>query len=156
MRLTLYLVAVLTAASVFAASQNPELSPLGLWLPKKKDTAVRIQQCGDTLCGYIEWLRADVEQVTPEGEPLCNTKVLWGFEQSTRDANLWKGGKIYRADEGDVFSGRLNAVNNDQLELRGYVGLPMFGKSYRLTRADPAEHPSCSATPLNKSEAVNE
>lgn len=119
--------------------------PDGLWLTKKQDTAVRIEACGKALCGYISWLRPDVEQLTPEGKPLCNTRVLWDFVQDASHPELWKGGKIYKADDGDVFSGRITVRDRDAIELRGYLGLPIIGKSYRLTRVSDSRYPPCSS-----------
>ena len=119
--------------------------PYGLWLPKKKDVAVRIEKCGESLCGYISWLRPDVEQTTPDGKPLCNMKVLWDFNQDTRHPNLWKRGRIYKADDGDVFSGRIKVLSADKIEMRGYIWLPVIGKSYVLTRAQESQYPPCSS-----------
>lgn len=136
---------ILAAFQTAVAQNNDNSFPAGLWLTKKQDTAVRIEPCGNALCGYISWLRPDVEQVTPEGEPLCNTRVLWDFVQDASRPELWKGGKIYKADEGDVFSGRITVRGADAIELRGYVGLPFIGKSYRLTRVPETQYPHCTS-----------
>lgn len=135
----------LVSFQVAVAQKNTASFPDGLWLTKKKDTAVRIEPCGKALCGYISWLRPDVDQVTPDGKPLCDTRVLWDFVQDTSHPDVWKGGKIFRANKGKVYSGRITVHGPDAIELRGYLGLPFIGKSYRLTRVRETSYPPCSS-----------
>lgn len=148
MRLFLFLLmacyTVYAPSAVATDSDNTEF-PSGLWLTKKMDTAVRIEACGNLLCGYISWLRPDVAQMTPDGMPLCNHKVLWGFEKDTAHPDLWKGGTILRANEGKTYSGRLRFRGPDEIELRGYLGVPLVGKTYTLTRARESQYPQCSS-----------
>lgn len=148
MRLYIFLI----AASIFiyiqqvpAAQSENTLFPGGLWLTKKKDTAVHIQPCGKALCGYISWLRPDVDQVTPDGKPLCNLRVLWDFTRDAAHPDVWKDGKIFRANKGKVYSGRITVHGADAIELRGYLVLPIIGKSYRLTRVTESRYPPCSS-----------
>ena len=128
------------------AAQNGNAGfPVGLWLTKKKDTAVRIEPCGESLCGYISWLRPDVDHVTRDGKPLCNTRVLWDFVQDASHPDVWKDGKIFKANKGDVYSGRITVRGPDALVLRGYLGIPLIGKSYTLKRVAESEYPHCSS-----------
>lgn len=143
--------AFLTAACIFlctyqALGAQKEITgfPGGLWLPKKKDVAMRIEKCGKSLCGYISWLRQDVEKMTPDGKPMCNLKVLWDFQQDDRHPDTWKDGKIYKADKGEVYSGRLQVLSAEEIELRGFLWVPVIGKSYLLNRAQNSEYPPCS------------
>lgn len=140
------LIGITMATSQAMAVQNVDTEfPGGLWLPKKKDVGVRIEPCGDALCGYVSWLRADVKRLTPEGKPLCNLKVLWGFKQNPRDPEAWNNGKIYKADKGEIYSGRIRVRDTDKIELRGYMWLPVIGKSYVLTRVEESSYPPCSS-----------
>ncbi|MEX2525890.1 MAG: DUF2147 domain-containing protein [Gammaproteobacteria bacterium] len=118
--------------------------PAGFWISEKKDTVVRIEPCGDALCGYISWVHPDEEQLTPAGEPLCEQKVLWGFEESSSEQGFWRGGRIYRADKDKEYSGRIRVQNDDEIEVHGYIGLPFLGKTYTLTRVRESEYPSCT------------
>jgi len=138
----LFLVLALDGGVCAAAGDGPD--PAGLWLTKKKDSAVHIERCGDSLCGYVAWLRPDVEHVTPKGEPICGQKVLWGFKQSRSNASLWEGGHIYKADDDKKYDGSIRMLDADRLKLHGYVFLPFLGKSYTLTRTTPEEYPPCS------------
>jgi len=119
------------------------LDPEGAWLTEKQDTVVKIEQCGDSLCGYIDWIHPGEEQFTASGVPLCNQKVLWDFEPSGTDGKLWESGRIYRPDKDKHYTGRIRVLTDETLLLRGYIGLPILGKSYTLTRVDPDEYSSC-------------
>lgn len=128
-----------------AAGADGEQGPEGLWLTKKKDSAVRIERCGESLCGYVAWLRPDVEQVTPGGDPICGQKVLWGFRQSRTNAALWQGGHIYKADDDKKYDGSIKVLDAGRLKLHGYLILPFLGKSYTLSRVSETDYPPCEA-----------
>ena len=128
---------------VLPAAADDTGDPAGLWLTGKKDTVVRIEHCDDSLCGYIVWLRPDVEQTTPGGAPLCGQKVLWGVRQSSSDPSLWEGGHIYKADDDKEYDAWVRLREDGKLRLRAYIVLPFLGKSYTLTRTTEAEHPPC-------------
>lgn len=146
-----------SAAGLLPESDAPAgVEPVGLWLTAKQDTAVRIEQCGEALCGHIAWIHPAEEQVTPNGEPLCGQKVLWGFERSSVEPGLWHGGHIYRADKDKKYSGRIRLLDTDTIKLRGYIGLPFLGKSYKLKRVREADYPSCDATAARLGELSDE
>lgn len=140
--LVLFLLSVGTALP----AMDGKSFPAGFWISEKKDTVVRIEPCGDSLCGYISWLHPDEEQTTPQGEPLCEQKVLWGFEESSSKQGFWRGGRIYRADKDKEYSGRIRVQNDDEIEVHGYIGLPFLGKTYNLTRVRETDYPACEVT----------
>jgi uncharacterized protein (DUF2147 family) len=79
--------------------------------------------------------------------PLTGLKLMQGF---TRDGSEWKGGGIYDPDEGKTYkaTARLADKNPDLLLLRGYVGVPLFGRTEEWTRAAPADAAACREPPL--------
>ncbi len=65
-----------------------------------------------------------------EGEnkdkPIIGLKVLWGMEPTGN--NQWGNGQLLDAETGKVYSGKMTlADNNNELDLRGYVLMSMFG-----------------------------
>ena len=118
----------LPAGLVFASDA---IDPQGYWLSKKKDVVIDIQHCEDKLCGYIYWIKEDEQQHdinNPDealrGRSMCGIKVLWDMTQSSSQPNKWKGGRIYKADDGEFFSAQIEMVSDDIMELRGYIGMP--------------------------------
>lgn len=144
---------VFLSGAATAANETGKKDLTGLWLTKKKDTVVEIRYCNDnSLCGRIHWLAPDVVQkdsANPDKSlrqrPLCGIRVLWGFQQNNNNPALWEHGKIYKADDGETFRASLRLTEPDKLKLRGYVALPIFGKSHVLTRTDAQSYPDCAA-----------
>ena len=49
----------------------------------------------------------------------------------------WEGGDILDAANGKVYRVRLTpAADNKSMEVRGYIGLPMLGRSQKWIRAE--------------------
>ncbi|MDA1101294.1 MAG: DUF2147 domain-containing protein [Proteobacteria bacterium] len=49
-------------------------------------------------------------------------------------ANIWDNGAIYDPEDGEVHACALTLLDSDTLKLRGYVGVPLFGKTQTWTR----------------------
>ena len=121
----------------------------GLWLTENHRSVIKIENCGDRLCGHIFWIikggmatdRKNPDQ-TQRSRPMCGLKLLWGFEAD--DAAHWSGGRIYKADDGDTYHATIEALSADRLKLRGYVGIPLFGASQTWTRVSAADYPPCA------------
>ncbi|MAM35273.1 MAG: hypothetical protein CMH28_09380 [Micavibrio sp.] len=122
----------------------------GFWLTQNERSVVETFKCNEGLCGKIHWIieggmTSDSENpdVSLRNRPLCNLGILWGFSQNPNNPNVWEGGKIYKADDGDTYSATLSVKDANTLFVRGYVGLPIFGKSQTWTRVSPANYPAC-------------
>jgi uncharacterized protein (DUF2147 family) len=88
----------------------------------------------------------------PEPDPVCEQcpgdkrnapveglEILWGFESSRR-AGEWTGGELLDPENGRVYRGRLRVQDEgDRLEVRGFIGSPMFGRSQLWERAPTFE-----------------
>lgn len=123
----------------------------GLWLTQNERAAISIEACEDgaSLCGKIAWIIDGGMQVDEKNEdtalrarPLCGLRILYGFHQG-KEPNEWLDGKIYKADDGDVYNASVTLVDTNRLRLRGYVGIPLFGKTQMWKRVDQADYPVC-------------
>jgi len=134
---------VLAAAAVVltgggAAAQGANL--LGRWLTEGGKSHVQIYQCGPHLCGRIAWLRepsmADgrpkVDLRNPDqskrAQPIIGLMMLWNMAKAS-DPNEWEGGRIYNPEDGETYKSTLKLRPDGKLEVRGYVGVSLFGKS---------------------------
>lgn len=54
----------------------------------------------------------------------------FGFEAP----NKWVKGKIYGAESGNTYSAQMTLVDINTLELGGYIGMPLLGRSERWRR----------------------
>ncbi len=125
-------------------------SPHGLWLTENERSVIRMHHCGDNVCGKIVWivkggLQHDVKnpQENLRGQPMCGLQIMQGFLQKPNTFKEWVGGKIYKADDGDIYNANFKLVEDNKLKVRGYVGLPMFGKSQTWTRVNAKDYPTC-------------
>jgi uncharacterized protein (DUF2147 family) len=140
---------LLAAAFAFAAGKD---DILGLWNTEKKDAKIKIYKCGTKYCGKIAWLKEaaypagskegvpgtpilDHNNPNPElrKKPLIGSPILIDFVFADHD--LWKNGKIYNADNGKRYSGRLTLISPDRLNVRGFIGISLIGGSTTWTRA---------------------
>jgi uncharacterized protein (DUF2147 family) len=139
--------ALILGAGLAAAADN---TPVGTW--KQYDdrqgdlrSIIRIAQAGDELVGTIEktFLRpGELEHSTCDkcpGEfkdrPIIGLRFLWGVKGSGRD---WGGGRVLDPDDGKIYRVKLSMSEDGKtLEVRGYIGISMFGRSQKWVRAEP-------------------
>jgi uncharacterized protein (DUF2147 family) len=51
--------------------------------------------------------------------------------------NLWQHGKIYDPESGNTYRCRMSLMATNELKVRGYVGIPLFGRTVVWTREPP-------------------
>lgn len=138
------------AGTTFA---QPTADPIcGRWLTADKQGLVHVYLEADgRLAGRIVGGSGpqDKDDKNPDpalrGRPIVGMKLMQGF---ARDSREWKGGEIYDPDEGKTYkaTARLSDKSADVLLLRGYVGMPLFGRTEEWTRAAPAGADACRET----------
>ncbi|NOX52562.1 MAG: DUF2147 domain-containing protein [Gammaproteobacteria bacterium] len=64
---------------------------------------------------------------------LLGLDMLEGMTYNKTKAR-WDGGTVYDPDIGKYYKCRLSILDENRLELRGYVGIPLFGRSDIWTR----------------------
>lgn len=135
---------IFAAPAVMADNHGPE----GLWLTENQRSVISVQPCPQGYCGTIHWIIDGGMQFDEKNEdpslrdrPMCGMKILWGFRQ--QNANNWIDGNIYKADDGDLYNATLQTLPKGTLLVRGYVGMPLFGKSQIWTPVKAADYPKC-------------
>jgi uncharacterized protein (DUF2147 family) len=137
---------VIAAAPVFA--QN---TPVGLWKSidddtKKEKSLVRITEADGVLVGRIEKLLdpdrkpdAVCEKCDDDrkDKPILGMTIIRGVAKAPSDAGAWEGGNILDPAKGKVYRLRLMmADEGKKLEVRGYIGTPMLGRSQTWLRVE--------------------
>lgn len=135
--------ASLLAAMMFtSAAWAQSASPVGLWKTIDDETGkpkalVRITEENGALQGRIEKLfRGPNEDQNPvcnactdsrKGQPLVGLTIVSGLK---KDGNEYTGGEILDPAKGKVYKSKATLRDGGQkLEVRGYIGAPMFGRS---------------------------
>lgn len=112
----------------------------GFWTSKeKRDSLIEIYDCGEYLCGRLVSLTnplddsgipvRDVFNVDESlrDRPLAGVEFLTGFTYDELTKS-WTGGRIYNARDGKTYKAYM-ALKGDELKVRGFVGISLFGKS---------------------------
>lgn len=133
------------------ADAAPATSPVGLWKTiddgsKKEKSLVRIAESGGVLTGKIEKLLdptdkgdAVCDQCSDDrkDKPVLGLTIIRGVKQSADDTAMWDGGDILDPANGKVYKVRLKpAQGGKALEVRGYIGMPMLGRSQTWVRVE--------------------
>ncbi len=132
---------VLMLFATCAWSQS--LSPLGVWTNQDGKAEFEIYKCGDKLCGKIVSLKEPnrngkpkVDQNNPEqklqSRPLMGMVFMKGFEYE--GSNKWDDGTIYDPESGKTYSCYMKILGKDKMEVKGYIGISLIGKSQAWTR----------------------
>lgn len=140
---------VLMAGPAVLANEPSGASPVGLWKTiddktGKERSLVRIQDQGGQLTGRIERLLApDANQEAVcdkcsddrKDQRILGMEIVRGVQRG--DGGVWDGGTILDPNEGKVYRVRLTPVEGGQrLQVRGYVGAPLLGRTQTWVRAD--------------------
>lgn len=144
---------VLSVIASAAQAQQKVAAPTGLWLTENKRSVVELYQCkkGEPLlCGKIAWIieggmQHDTKNpdASKHSRPMCGLTILSGLKMDT--PTYWTGGKVYKADEGDTYDASMTILGDNKVEMRGYMGISMFGKSQTWTRVSAKDYPRCKA-----------
>lgn len=121
------------------------LSPLGVWTNSEKKATFEIYKCGDKLCGRIVSLtipndpktgrpKTDSQNPDPKlrSRPRLGLVFMQGFEYD--EDNKWDDGKIYDPETGKTYSCYMKMENANTMEVKGYIGFSLIGKSQTWTR----------------------
>ncbi len=116
---------------------------LGEWLTAEGTSKIEIYKEGNEFLGRISWLKEPerdgkprVDDKNPDAaqrnRPLMGLMILRGF--SYDGDNEWTGGKIYDPKSGNDYSAKMELIDDHTLHLRGYVLVPLFGRTETWTR----------------------
>jgi uncharacterized protein (DUF2147 family) len=135
---------ILFAQAVFAA--NPT-GVDGYW-KAPSGAIVQVHPCGGQVCLKIVKLSPvipeKVDAHNPEeklrGRPLCGLDIGTGFRQV--DANHLVDGHLYDPEFGHTYAGTIS-TEGDEMKLRGYIGIALFGRTEIWKRAAPVQESDC-------------
>lgn len=127
----------------FAWAQK--MSPVGVWTNEEGEAKFEIHQCGDKLCGKIISLKEPNRRGKPKmddnnpdpklrSQPLQGLVFLKGFEY--KGENKWENGTIYDPKSGKTYSCYMKMKNNNEMEVKGFIGISLIGRTQNWKRAN--------------------
>jgi uncharacterized protein (DUF2147 family) len=111
---------------------------LGEWLAESKDGKVLIYKQGEKYFGKISWGKdGDKKDVNnPDAklktQPIVGSVILKGFEFTGK---AWEEGTIYDPNNGKTYSCTIKMKKANELEIRGFIGISLLGRTTVWTRA---------------------
>ncbi len=134
MRILAALLCAVTACAIALAEQEID----GIWISGDGDGWIEIILDGDGLSGKIAGSPNDPEGKNPRFDDknpdpllrdraLMGLEILGGFKRSA--ANKWKGGRIYDPNSGKTYKCTITQVDDDTLEVRGFIGISLLGRT---------------------------
>jgi len=131
----------LSAQIAFAADED---KIVGLWITPRNECKIEIFKSGLKYCGTIAWLKeplyladddggmagkpvVDRENPNPNlrSRTLIGLRLVEGFTYAGK--NVWEKGTIYNPDNGKTYKCRMILSAPDRLEVKGFIGIPLFG-----------------------------
>jgi uncharacterized protein (DUF2147 family) len=150
MKIWVFFVAVtLMAPSAFGANPSDVIGP---WKTVEDNSALEIFNCGEKLCGKVIWLKnpnyvsssdgpvgkpkVDLRNPDPalRKRPIIGLKVIEGLTPA--GSNRWENGSCYDPESGNHYQCKIRLESPNRLEVRGFIGFSLFGRTYVLTRKE--------------------
>ncbi len=129
---------------VSAESKRDGDEIVGLWWTDDKRAKIEIYKKGEEYWGKIVWLKDPLDENgkpirdanNPDEEaakkPIVGLNLISGF---TYSRGKWVDGDIYDPDNGKTYSCVIK-LKSGKLEVRGYIGMPMFGRTVVWTAVE--------------------
>ncbi len=148
MKISIVMVFLLIIATTAFSAAPGDIS--GLWISAGGDSWLELFPCGDKICGKIVWLKVPryidsndgpigktkVDRKNPEpalrNRPIIGLQIIRGL--TAKGANRWENGSCYNPESGKRYSCSMKLVSPARLELRGYIGISLIGRTFSLTR----------------------
>ncbi len=150
------LVLVLAVGVSWTAYGADEKDVIGVWATARTDKGyakVRIYEEGGKYFGEIVWLERPVFEASEgpawEGKPKVDRQNPDKSKQSQPIVGLkivqnmryvgngqWDGGTIYDPENGKTYKSKMTLASKDKLDVRGFIGISLLGRTSHWTRTD--------------------
>lgn len=140
----LLLCALVIAAPLKALQAKDRLE--GFWYNEEKTAKIEIYLAKDNkFWGKIVWLKEPLRDGKPKvdaynknaklrNRPILGLPILMRFVK--KDDDTYEDGEIYDPKNGKTYSCIIRFKNDNELDIRGYIGISLIGRSTTWTRAD--------------------
>lgn len=117
----------------------------GTWFNEEKTGKIQFFKQGDKINGKIVWIKEPNENGKPRMDkenpdvklrtrPLVGLTNLKNFKASGK--GTWDDGEVYDPNNGKTYSCKMTLVSPTQLDIRGYIGISIIGRTSKFTKAD--------------------
>jgi uncharacterized protein (DUF2147 family) len=107
---------------------------VGVWFTDDKTSKIQIYKTENQYFGKIVWMSSKENQEELKVKPKIGYQIFRKFIFEGK--NVWSGGQVSDPRTGMTVSGKMTLKNENTLNVRGYLGAPMFGKTVVLLRVE--------------------
>ncbi len=137
-------IVLFTLMSFAALAQNKD-AILGKWINSAGEAHINITKRGGKYFGKIVWLKEPKDEkgnvktdlknpvVGLRSKPILGLEILRNF---IFEEGRWTDGKIYDPKSGKTYSCNMSMKGRDILNMRGYVGISLIGRSETWKRVN--------------------
>ena len=128
--------------TIFCQAQSDDI--LGIWLEEKKKSKIEVYKKDNSFFGKIIWLKEPLDEQgnikldkknpnnSMRENPINGLVIMKDLKYKKKGE--WSDGEIYDARSGKTYSLEVYMKNVNKLDLRGYLGFTLFGKTTTWTR----------------------
>ena len=146
MKSKLKIISFLLLCSFYAGNSFAQKQVNGVWWTPEKNAKIKMYtaQNGKTY-GKIVWLEEPIDPETGKEktddenpDPELRDRTIMGmvlFKAFEYDGdNKWINGEVYDAESGKTYSCQMTLKSENKLEVRGYIGITLFGRTETFER----------------------
>jgi uncharacterized protein (DUF2147 family) len=135
----------ISGLSSFGTGPMNEDAIVGVWKTGEGTAMVKIYKSGENYQGRVVWLKEpnDPETGKPKldknhpdaanhNRPILGLVNIWGFKYT--EDKTWDNGNIYDPKNGNTYSCTIKMINANTIEVRGYIGVSLIGRTDTWTR----------------------
>lgn len=128
-RLLTTVCAIFIGLMVFPQSNDPIL---GKWQNPSGEGRIEIYKKGDKYYGKLYWIKDSSKKDLKNPTESLRSRNIQGLEiltNFTKNGKTYEGGQIYDPKSGKTYSCKMTLKSNDALDIRGYVGVSLLGRT---------------------------
>ena len=135
---------IVLSISIFPSYANAQSNDpvLGIWKTIDEKTnqpssLIRLDEKNSELIGVVTELiptpgetlvtHCNLCKDERKGKPIIGMIIMKGLKRVA--PGNWSGGEILDPEEGEIYKVKITMVNDKTLEVRGYIGIPLLGRT---------------------------
>ncbi len=121
--------ALLFSMVLFAQNNDPII---GKWQNPSGEGRIEIYKKNDKFFGKLYWVKDASKKDVKNPDPKLRSRNIQGLEILTdfsKESKTYVDGQIYDPKSGKTYSCKMTLKGDDQLDIRGYIGISLIGRT---------------------------